>query len=178
MASIQNDVLKFKTSSVSYTMLDKYNTKDSDNTIKIGSTETQSKKLLTRLANDSAFELYAEIVADGNNKVTEVDARLTAATGKLVEYDQDKKRIKIETSGGEYELITTSKPKLTDEDHTHLAVIKGMVPSFDQMPKGCAFCPRCAEARDICRERMPELTEVDGQKVRCFKYSKEWEDAR
>ena len=50
----------------------------------------------------------------------------------------------------------------------HLAVIKGMVPSFDQMPKGCAFCPRCAEARDICRERMPELTEVDGQKVRCF----------
>ncbi len=69
-------------------------------------------------------------------------------------------------------------PKLTDDDHTHLAVIKGMVPSFDQMPKGCAFCPRCAEARDICRERMPELTEVDGQKVRCFKYSKEWEDAR
>ena len=114
VASIQNDVLKFKTSSVSYTMLDKYNTKDSDNTIKIGSTETQSKKLLTRLANDSAFELYAEIVADGNNKVTEVDARLTAATGKLVEYDQDKKRIKIETSGGEYELITTSKPKLTE----------------------------------------------------------------
>ena len=116
VASIQNDVLKFKTSSVSYTMLDKYNTKDSDNTIKIGSTETQSKKLLTRLANDSAFELYAEIAADGNNKVTEVDARLTAATGKLVEYDQDKKRIKIETSGGEYELITTSKPKLTGED--------------------------------------------------------------
>lgn len=116
VASIQNDVLKFKTSSVSYTMLDKYNTKDSDNTIKIGSTDTKSKKLLTRLANDSAFELYAEIVADGNNKVTEVDARLTAATGKLVEYDQDKKRIKIETSGGEYELITTSKPKLTGED--------------------------------------------------------------
>ena len=74
--------------------------------------------------------------------------------------------------------VDFSIPKLTDEDHTHLAVIKGMVPSFDQMPKGCAFCPRCAEARDICRERMPELTEVDGQKVRCFKYSKEWEDAR
>ena len=30
-------------------------------------------------------------------------------------------------------------PKLTDEDHTRLDVIKGMVPSFDQMPKGCAF---------------------------------------
>mgnify|MGYP004700652003 CR=1 FL=1 len=121
VASIQNDVLKFKTSSVSYTLMDKYvkqedKKKESDNIIKIGSTKTESKKMLTRLANDSAFELYAEIVADGNNKVTEVDARLTAATGKLVEYDQDKKRIKIETSGGEYELITTSKPKLTGED--------------------------------------------------------------
>ncbi len=30
-------------------------------------------------------------------------------------------------------------PKLTDEDHTHLAVIKGMVPSFDQMPKVVHF---------------------------------------
>ena len=69
-------------------------------------------------------------------------------------------------------------PKLTDEDHTHLSVIRGMVPSFDQMPMGCAFCPRCTEARDICREQMPELTEVDGRKVRCFKYSGEWEDTK
>ena len=68
-------------------------------------------------------------------------------------------------------------PKLTDEDHTRLDVIKGMVPSFDQMPKGCAFCPRCSEAKDSCRERMPELMDVNGHKVRCFKYSKEWEEA-
>lgn len=68
-------------------------------------------------------------------------------------------------------------PKLTDEDHTRLDVIKGMVPSFDQMPKGCAFCPRCSEAKDICRECMPELMDVNGHKVRCFKYSKEWEEA-
>ena len=68
-------------------------------------------------------------------------------------------------------------PKLTDEDHTRLDVIKGMVPSFDQMPKGCAFCARCSEAKDICRERMPELMDVNGHKVRCFKYSKEWEEA-
>ena len=68
-------------------------------------------------------------------------------------------------------------PKLTDEDHARLSVIEGMVPSFDDMPKGCAFCPRCTEAKEICRERMPELVEVDGQKVRCFKYTSEWEEA-
>ena len=68
-------------------------------------------------------------------------------------------------------------PKLTDEDHSRLSVIEGMVPSFDDMPKGCAFCPRCTEAKAICKERMPELIDVDGQKVRCFKYTKEWEEA-
>lgn len=67
-------------------------------------------------------------------------------------------------------------PKLSDADDKRLSVIEGMVPSFDQMPKGCAFCPRCTEAKKICAEKMPELVEVDGQKVRCFKYTSEWED--
>ena len=67
-------------------------------------------------------------------------------------------------------------PKLSDADDKRLSVIEGMVPSFDQMPKGCAFCPRCTEAKKICAENVPELVEVDGQKVRCFKYTSEWED--
>lgn len=67
-------------------------------------------------------------------------------------------------------------PKLTDDDEKRLSVIHGMVPSFDQMPQGCAFCPRCTEAREICRQRMPDLVEVGDQKVRCFKYTDEWED--
>ena len=67
-------------------------------------------------------------------------------------------------------------PKLSDADDKRLSVIEGMVPSFDQMPKGCAFCPRCTEAKKICAEKVPELVEVDGQKVRCFKYTSEWED--
>ena len=66
-------------------------------------------------------------------------------------------------------------PKLSDADDKRLSIIEGMVPSFDQMPKGCAFCPRCTEAKKICTEKMPELTDVDGQKVRCFKYTDEWE---
>lgn len=68
-------------------------------------------------------------------------------------------------------------PKLNDEEETHLHVIPGMVPSPDRMPQGCAFCPRCSEAKKICEEKMPELTEVNGQKVRCFKYTSEWEEA-
>ena len=67
-------------------------------------------------------------------------------------------------------------PKLDDDDTKELSVIKGMVPSFDDMPAGCAFCPRCPEAREICRCKMPELVDVEGRKVRCFKYTKEWEE--
>ena len=62
------------------------------------------------------------------------------------------------------------------DDTKELSVIKGMVPSFDDMPAGCAFCPRCPQAREICRQKMPELVEAEGRKVRCFKYTKEWEE--
>ncbi len=68
-------------------------------------------------------------------------------------------------------------PKLDDDDTQRLSVIEGMVPSFDDMPAGCAFCPRCPEARQICRERMPELAEAQGRMVRCFKYTQEWEES-
>ena len=68
-------------------------------------------------------------------------------------------------------------PKLDDDDTKRLSVIEGMVPSFDDMPKGCAFCPRCPEAMDICREKMPKLAEAEGRRVRCFKYTQEWEES-
>ena len=68
-------------------------------------------------------------------------------------------------------------PKLDDDVTKRLSVIEGMVPSFDDMPKGCAFCPRCPEAMDICREKMPKLAEAEGRRVRCFKYTQEWEES-
>lgn len=50
--------------------------------------------------------------------------------------------------------------------------IPGMVPSPSDMPKGCAFNPRCAKCMDICKDKMPELTEVKPHhKVRCWLYS-------
>ena len=67
-------------------------------------------------------------------------------------------------------------PKLDDDDSKELSVIKGTVPSYDDIPKGCAFCPRCAEAMEICKTRMPRLAEVDGRYVRCFKYTDEYEE--
>ena len=67
-------------------------------------------------------------------------------------------------------------PRLDGDDTKDLSVIEGMVPSFDDMPEGCAFSPRCPYAKEICRKQMPELAEAKGRKVRCFKYTKEWEE--
>lgn len=67
-------------------------------------------------------------------------------------------------------------PQLDGDAEQKLFTIKGMVPNFNEMPKGCRFCPRCPYAKDICRERIPDLVEHDGHQVRCFKYTDEWEE--
>ena len=38
-------------------------------------------------------------------------------------------------------------PRLDGDDTKELSVIEGMVPSFDDMPEGCAYCPRCQYAK-------------------------------
>ncbi len=49
--------------------------------------------------------------------------------------------------------------------------IPGMVPSLDDLPEGCAFAPRCPEARQACTAAVPPLLEIAaGRTVRCWKY--------
>ncbi|MBC8504307.1 MAG: ABC transporter ATP-binding protein [Chloroflexi bacterium] len=56
-----------------------------------------------------------------------------------------------------------------------LDVIPGNVPSLVNLPRGCAFAPRC-EARlehglDICEKEMPDLISFkEGHEVRCWLY--------
>ena len=37
--------------------------------------------------------------------------------------------------------------------------------------------PTRKEYKEICRKQMPELEEVNGRRVRCFKYMKGWEES-
>ncbi len=71
--------------------------------------------------------------------------------------------------------LMESIPKLNDE-RERLYMIKGMVPNPMRMPKGCAFSDRCDKCMDICREKMPALSEKEGSKVRCFLYSDKVEE--
>ena len=112
--SIKDGKLKFKTSSTEYTLASKYDEDD----LKIGGAQTQSLTVLNRMANCDDVTLYAEIKADGDNKITEIEARLTAAEGKLVEYDKGKKEFTLETpDGSQFKLKTVSNPKTDSDDY-------------------------------------------------------------
>lgn len=58
-------------------------------------------------------------------------------------------------------------PKL-DEKVERLYNIRGMVPRFNELPKGCTFAPRCACCQSKCLEEAPELTRMGEEHcVRC-----------
>ena len=58
-------------------------------------------------------------------------------------------------------------PKL-DEKVDRLYNIRGMVPRFNELPKGCTFGPRCDFCDKKCEEEAPQLVNMgDGHLVRC-----------
>jgi len=64
--------------------------------------------------------------------------------------------------------LLLSLPKI-DEQREELDSIEGTVPNPLDMPKGCAFHPRCSLADDKCRTSRPQLEKgSDGHKVSCF----------
>lgn len=56
------------------------------------------------------------------------------------------------------------------ESQEKLYVIDGVVPSLYELPTGCRFWPRCAYATERCKHETPALYEVEGRKIRCFRY--------
>ena len=69
--------------------------------------------------------------------------------------------------------LLNSKPdRYTSEQRLH--VIPGNVPNLLKRPQGCQFHPRCEHCMEICRAKMPPLTEsADGRTVRCWLHTDE-----
>lgn len=58
-----------------------------------------------------------------------------------------------------------------DDKLEYLDTIEGYVPHPTDFPKGCRFSTRCPEVMEHCKEKLPELKEVEpGHKVRCWLY--------
>lgn len=95
--------------------------------------------------------------------------------GKVVEY-ADVETL-FESPKHPYTIgLLKSLPRHDIDQEGELEVIKGMVPTPDNLPKGCRFAPRCPFASDICADRLPELDELeDNSQVRCWIYTDEWD---
>ncbi len=69
--------------------------------------------------------------------------------------------------------LFNSLPNLEDRQ-AELKPIKGPMPDPSNLPKGCAFCPRCDYAMDICKTEKPGRTyRNDTHYVECHLYSKD-----
>ena len=65
--------------------------------------------------------------------------------------------------------LLASIPKMNQDKEERLVPIPGSPPDMTNPPKGCPFAPRCAYARNICADELPEFTEISkGHKSRCW----------
>ncbi len=85
---------------------------------------------------------------------------------------------RIVESGEVHELLTQphhpytdallrSMPRLDAPAHTPLVSIAGQPPNPRNLPAGCAFHPRCAQASEKCRVSTPPLRELARSTVAC-----------
>ncbi len=68
--------------------------------------------------------------------------------------------------------LFNSIPNLESDAESRLRPIKGLMPNPANLPAGCAFHPRCPDAREDCREINPADIEVTpGHWVKCLRVS-------
>lgn len=66
--------------------------------------------------------------------------------------------------------------KMEDEKGTFVQ-IPDSLPSPLHKPSGCYFHPRCADAQERCKEKMPPLRTLEnGRQIRCWRYGEEQTD--
>lgn len=95
------------------------------------------------------------------------DKVMVMYAGKTVEYTDTKtlynKPMHPYTLG-----LLNSIPKLSDDPDKPLTAIPGSPPDLKLVGNSCNFHNRCIYAKDICREKVPELVEVEeGHFVAC-----------
>ncbi|SDC36367.1 peptide/nickel transport system ATP-binding protein [Pelagirhabdus alkalitolerans] len=96
--------------------------------------------------------------------------------GKVVEYASVTDLFKNPKHPYTVGLLNSLPRHDVDLGDVELNVIKGSVPSPDNIPTGCRFAPRCPFASDICHEKLPHLEQSEeGNQIRCWIYTDEWD---
>ncbi|WP_044352883.1 ABC transporter ATP-binding protein [Dethiosulfatarculus sandiegensis] len=91
--------------------------------------------------------------------------------GRMVEL-ADKKDFYAEALHPYSQALLSAAPVPDPTKERSRIILTGDVPSPINPPPGCAFHPRCPRAMDICREKRPELKEIQkGRRVSCHLHS-------
>lgn len=53
---------------------------------------------------------------------------------------------------------------------TEIKGIPGFMPDLANLPPGCNFNPRCPYVMEICKNQLPELKKIGGERVACWLY--------
>ncbi|KKK39911.1 peptide ABC transporter ATP-binding protein [Mesobacillus campisalis] len=132
---------------------------------------------ILELMNKLKTELHMSIIMITHDLgvVSEIaDKVLVMYAGKVVEYS-DVKTLFANPQHPYTQGLIESIPKL-NEEQDELPIIKGSVPSPDEMPKGCRFSTRCPYATNACFNEVPPMISGEaGHQVHCWKYTECWE---
>ena len=121
------------------------------------SIQAQILRLLKQYQTDSAMAMIF-VSHDLGTVAGLADEIAVMYAGRIVEYGAV--RDVLEAPRMPYtEGLLRSIPRLDAPSHGRLEVIRGRPPALDDLPKGCAFAPRCPYAVDRCREERPSLSD-------------------
>jgi peptide/nickel transport system ATP-binding protein len=62
-------------------------------------------------------------------------------------------------------------------DLARLTQIEGSMPRLTEIPRGCAFHPRCPYVFERCRHERPELMRAGGSRAACWLHDEEHAEA-
>jgi oligopeptide/dipeptide ABC transporter ATP-binding protein len=63
--------------------------------------------------------------------------------------------------------LAAARPDIAQTAHRLRAIPGRPLSAFEAPARECAFAPRCAHGREICRAAVPDLAELDGGMSRC-----------
>jgi peptide/nickel transport system ATP-binding protein len=131
-------------------------------------TEAQILELMKRLQRDMGMSLMY-ITHDLGVIAEMADEVIVVYLGQVME--QAPVRTLFHDAKHPYtQALLRSVPKLGQKSRKRLDAITGMVPDPTNVPTGCTFHPRCAQAvAGLCDRERPQLTRVgDDHHVRCL----------
>ena len=129
------------------------------------------QRLVVQTLRKVAGRLNLSLISIGHNMGLQaqlVDRMGIIYGGKFAEIG-DVEQIYEEPLHPYTQLLIGSVPSL--ESRKALKTISGIPPSLLNPPEGCIFHPRCPDAMDVCRKKIPEFKQIDSvRSLACHLY--------